>query len=47
MLSLLLLEKGAKVNQAGSFGQTPLNVAKNNEIKKLLRAKGGKKGRRK
>ena len=41
-IAKLLLEKGAGVNQADEGGMTPLDIADNDEIRELLRAKGGK-----
>ena len=38
-----LLKKEADPNAKDEYGQTPLDRAKNEEIKQLLRAKGGKK----
>ena len=41
----LFLSKGAQVNARNKDGQTPLDVAKSDEIKALLRRHGGKPGK--
>ena len=41
-IAALLLENGAEVNAKNHAGKTPLDVAEKEEIKKLLRARGGK-----